>query len=157
MIRGLARLQRAGLATQSMTLAAAALASVVPAAVVAALIGGKKGVVTAAAAGTVCLAAAEAGLMVGHLLRDVKPGFVGFTAGMLPRMGIPLAVGVLLHARSHPVAEAGFLLYVLVLYPVVLAVETLMSLPATPSRPGHVQHALTACDPDGSSRHDAQP
>lgn len=150
MIRGLADLQRAGLATQSMALSVVSVASIVVVAGVAALIDGRSGVLAAVAAGAACFAGGEMGLVVCRLLRGLRPGFAGFVAAMLPRMGIPLACGVLLHIRRHPLAEAGFLMYVLVLYPVILAAETILSLPAGPGSSGGTRGSVTAPGSDGS-------
>ena len=46
-------------------------------------------------------------------------------------MGIPFGVGLAIHLGGGPLANAGFLYYLLVFYPVTLAAETGLSLPST--------------------------
>jgi len=48
--------------------------------------------------------------------------------GMLPRMGVPLMGGIVLQITVAPLAEAGVLIYLLVFYPALLALETWLSL-----------------------------
>ncbi len=50
-------------------------------------------------------------------------------ASMLPRMGVPLAGALMLQMSPGPLAEAGVMYYLLVFYPITLAIETLLSLP----------------------------
>jgi hypothetical protein len=58
--------------------------------------------------------------------------WMGFTAGMLPRMGVPLASAVILHFCGGPLASAGALYYLVVFYVILLGIEAAMSLPGEP-------------------------
>jgi hypothetical protein len=49
--------------------------------------------------------------------------------GMLIRMIIPLAAVVVVYFQRGPLADAGFVYYVIVFYPVTLSVETFVTLP----------------------------
>ena len=49
--------------------------------------------------------------------------------GMMIRMGIPLAAALTVYFRGGPLADAGFLYYLVVFYPVTLTAETLLFLP----------------------------
>jgi len=48
---------------------------------------------------------------------------------MLIRMGIPLAAALLVFLRGGPLADAGFLYYLVLFYPVTLTAETFLLLP----------------------------
>ena len=48
--------------------------------------------------------------------------------GMLVRMGIPLGAALLVVFRGGPLADAGFLYYLVVFYLVTLTVETFLAL-----------------------------
>ena len=52
---------------------------------------------------------------------------------MVLRMGIPLAIVVILHLVGGPLVQAGLLYYFLLFYPLTLAVETTLSLPSARS------------------------
>ena len=54
--------------------------------------------------------------------------------GMMIRMGIPLAAALAVYFVGGPLADAGFLYYLVVFYPVTLTVETFLSLPEAPMR-----------------------
>ena len=49
--------------------------------------------------------------------------------GMMVRMGIPLAAALTVCFCGGPLANAGFLYYLVVFYPVTLTAETFLSLP----------------------------
>ncbi len=49
--------------------------------------------------------------------------------GMMIRMGIPLAVALTVHFFGGPLADAGFLYYVVVFYPVTVIMETFLTAP----------------------------
>jgi hypothetical protein len=54
-------------------------------------------------------------------------------------MGVPLAAALIAVFAGGPLADAGFLYYLVVFYPITLAVETLLALPrfaAGDSHPG---------------------
>jgi hypothetical protein len=88
------------------------------------------GLVAAAAAAAICLAGALSALVASHLLRGPKRVWYGLLLGMFLRTGIPLGAGVFIALRRGTLAENGFLFYLLVFYPVVLALETVLSLPS---------------------------
>ena len=88
------------------------------------------GLRAAAAAAAVCLAGAMAALVVSHLLRGPKYVWYGLLLGMFLRTGIPLGAGVAIVLSGGALAEDGILLYLLVFYPVVLALEAALSLPS---------------------------
>ncbi len=93
------------------------------------LCAGRGGLWASALAGLACLAGAEIALVISHLLR--APGRVlwGLLFGMAARMGIPLTFGLVASLIDGPLARAGLLFYLLVFFPVTLAVETVLSLP----------------------------
>jgi hypothetical protein len=105
----------------------AVFAIVGPAAVV---IGGPMALMAAAVAAALCWAGAAIALTTSRFLPGPSLALAALSTGMVARMAIPLAAGLALHLRGGPLAEAGMLYYLLVFYPVTLAVETLLSLPA---------------------------
>ena len=54
--------------------------------------------------------------------------------GMSPRMGIPLAAFLVVHVKGGPLAENGFVYYILTFYLVTLAVETFLLVGNSPKR-----------------------
>lgn len=125
----LVRLQRAGFLVQSAVLAAAVVVASTPLVLLGYGICGQIGGVAALVAAWLCFLGAEVALVVCHLLRPTPFRQFGFLAGMLPRMGIPLVFGLFFCVTVPPVAKAGLMLYLIALYPVVLTVETIESLP----------------------------
>ncbi|MEE8452013.1 MAG: hypothetical protein V3R99_08870 [Thermoguttaceae bacterium] len=124
------------LRSRSLAVRGAVLASVVLALL--ALIGpigwaldGAAGVAAAAAAAALCFVGTAAALGLSHLLRAPDHVLYGVLAGMATRMGIPLAFGMAVHLHGGALAQSHFLHYLLVFYPVALAVETFLSLPKT--------------------------
>ena len=98
-------------------------------------IGGSAALLAATVAAALCFAGAAMALMAGSLLTGPRLALAALLIGIAARMAIPLIVGVALHLRGGPLAEAGLLYYLLVFYPVTLAVETLLSLPASQRSP----------------------
>ena len=49
--------------------------------------------------------------------------------GMMVRMGIPLAAALIVYFSGGPLADAGFLYYLVVFYPVTLTAEIFLSRP----------------------------
>jgi len=96
---------------------------------VAGLVGGRAGVAAAATAAAVCSAGAATALGISYLLRGPGLALPALLLGMTARTGLPLIVAVAIQFRAGPLAEAGFLYYLLVFYPVTLVVETVLSLP----------------------------
>jgi hypothetical protein len=90
---------------------------------------GWMGVAAAAAAAAFCLIGAVLALAIGHVLRDPRFALHAMLAGMAARMGIPLALALFCQLRGGLLADAGLIYYLLVIYPVTLAAETILSLP----------------------------
>jgi len=137
----LAALRKRGWLVQSAALGAILLAACLAAAPVVALLHGPVGLAGSGAACGLCFLGAALGLALARCFRDSFPG-AGFTIGMLPRMGIPLGGGIWLHLRGGVLAEGGIMFYLLMFYPVTLALETWLLLGASgvstpPSEAGH--------------------
>lgn len=98
-------------------------------------IAGPCGCQAAATAGGLCYSGAVTALMVTRLFARI-PGpqafMIGFGLSMLLRLGIPLGIGIPLHLLGGSLAEGGILYYLLVFYPITLAGETVLALPAPP-------------------------
>ena len=92
---------------------------------------GPTGVAAATAAAALCFVGTALALGLSHLLRAPKHVLHGVLLGMIARMGIPLACGLAIHLQDGSLAQGHFLHYLLVFYPVTLAVETFLSLPKT--------------------------
>jgi hypothetical protein len=90
---------------------------------------GGLGVLTAAVAAAVCLIGADLALGISALFHGPRHVWGSLLGSMAARSGAPLIVGVGVHLYGGPLAEAGFLYYLLVFYLVALAVETYLSLP----------------------------
>jgi len=108
--------------------------------------GGRWGLAGAAVAAGLCAAGAVAALLVAQLLEGFRIPFYGMLAGMLPRMGVPLAAGVFLQVRGGPLADAGLLVYLVVFYPVALGTETVVWLRSSSASrgPGDAPQATSA-------------
>lgn len=135
MTNSLVGLRRAGFLAQSTVLAAALLLSYLPIGWLAGWLSGSMGLAAAGVATVLCFVGAEVALIVCHLLRPTPYSGFGFTAGMLPRMGIPLVFGLFCQVTCPPVANAGLLLYLVAFYLVGLTVETTLSLPVPKDTP----------------------
>ena len=129
----IANLRGRSLAARGAMLAAVVLALFALVGPVAWAISGTAGVLAAAAAAGLCLVGASAALVLSHWLRTPERVLYGVLAGMGARMGIPLAFGMAIHLHGGALAQSHFLLYLLVFYPVTLAVETFLSLPKSGS------------------------
>jgi hypothetical protein len=68
-------------------------------------------------------------------MRDVPRPVLAMLVSMAARMGIPLVPALAIHLAGGPLANAGLLYYLLVFYPITLAVDVALSLPST-SRAG---------------------
>ena len=132
--RWLARLRDRGLGTQTAVLTAAVLLVYALVAPVAVSLSGAAGLAAAAVAAALCLTAAVLALVVCRRFRGPDHTLQSILAGMLLRMGIPMAVGFFLQMQGGPLAEAGVMVYLVVFYPVTLFVETALLLPSA-SRP----------------------
>jgi len=91
--------------------------------------GNRAGLFAGAAAGGACLLAAWLALFLSEPLRRPQHVLTLVHAGMIIRMGIPLGVALAVNFRGGPLADAGFLYYLVVFYPVTLTVETFLSWP----------------------------
>ena len=97
-------------------------------------ISGKAGLIAAGVAALLCIAGAEAGLVLSHTFTGPKYRLYGILGGMLPRMGIPLAAGLILQITCGVLAEAGLLVYLIVFYPVTLGLGTVLAIPSVDGR-----------------------
>ena len=84
-----------------------------------------------AMAAGVCLVAALLALGTSHLLQGPQHLLASVAAGMMIRMGIPLVAALVVRNLGGPLADAGFLYYLVVFYPVTLTAETILSLPSS--------------------------
>ena len=142
------RLRNAALPLQSAVLALVVVVVFGLVAPVAGSLKGVAGLTAAAVAAALCLAGAGVALLASRLPRGPNGAMVGMLLGMTARMGIPLGVGFLFHIRGGPLAEAGLLYYLLAFYPITLALETWLSLPA--SQPASQRSGASLGDPGAS-------
>ena len=96
-----------------------------------AIAGNHAGVLAGLTAAGVCLAAAWIALALCEPLRKQRQPTAMVLVGMTVRMAIPLAAAVVGHFVGGPLADAGFLVYLIVFYLVTLAVETALTLPSS--------------------------
>jgi hypothetical protein len=122
-------LPNGSLAARAAALWVATLALGVLVAPVAGLLGGGAGIAASAVAGAACLAGATTALVLCDLLRGPHLALHGILLGMMVRMGLPLGCALIGHFAVPALANAGLLFYLLVFYPVTLAIETALSLP----------------------------
>jgi len=154
MNRWLNTLRNQSPAMKATWLAAVVLAAFVLVGPAAYCLGGFTAVVAAAVAAALCLAGTLIALLAAHFLRGPNLAVPALLVSMTSRMGIPLAFGLAFHLRGGPLAEIGLLYYLLVFYPVALAVETGLSLPpekgcGTVPPPMHsVEHPLPNSTPE---------
>jgi hypothetical protein len=87
------------------------------------------GLLAAAVAGGVCLLAGLTALALSEPLRRPQYLLALVFVGMMIRMGIPLAAALAVYFLGGPLAEAGFLYYVVLFYAVTLITETFLSAP----------------------------
>ena len=126
----LPRLQKASLLYRSAFLGVvAAVASAVILPLGWAISGNRMGLFAAVAAGMVCLLAAWTALALSEPLRGPQHMLALVFAGMFVRMGIPLAAAMTVYFHGGPLADAGFLYYLVLFYLVTLTAETLLFLP----------------------------
>jgi len=127
----LGKLQQGGLLLQSAVLGLVVAVAYGLVAPVAGYLAGGGGLTAAAVAAAFCLGGASVALLMAHLFRGPNGALAGVLLGMAARMVIPLGGGYACHANGGPLAEAGLLYYLLVFYPITLALETWLSLPET--------------------------
>jgi hypothetical protein len=88
------------------------------------------GIAAAAAAAACCWLGTAVAMVLTDLFRDPKSVWIGWMLGTVPRMGLPLVMAVAVKVRGGALFDSGLLYYLLVFYPVVLGLETVMSLPS---------------------------
>ncbi len=103
---------------------------------------GLVGVAAATIAASVCWLSACLALVSVFVGQRLDAGIQGILAGMLFRMGLPLAVAMAFKYNSPPLAEAGIFWMILGLYLVALVVETLLSLRFVPKNVRVVKPAV---------------
>jgi hypothetical protein len=99
------------------------------------------GLWAAVVAGGICWLGAMAALLLVGLMRGGPQVVHGTLLGMLFRMGLPLAAGLLLTVRGGPLADAGVFGMIVVYYLIGLLVETLLSVSLVGSSTGTVVKA----------------
>lgn len=93
-----------------------------------AISGNRAGLCAGAAAGGVCLLAAGMALILSEPLRKAQYMLALVLVGIIVRMGIPLAAALAIIFRGGPLADTGFLYYLIVFYPVTLTAKIFLSL-----------------------------
>ena len=126
----LVALRSRGLATKSAVLGLVVLGVYAVVAPLAVFISGGVGLAISATAAGCCFLGAELAMVVCHCFRNPETAWRGALLGMIPRMGIPLAFALVIVCKGGALAEGGVLLYLLVFYPITLALETALTLPA---------------------------
>jgi hypothetical protein len=111
------------------------LAAYAAAAPVAIHLGGFMALAAATLAGGLCLAGTAAALAIADRMRGPGGVLAALWLGMALRTGVPFVIGIAIHLHGGPLAQAGLLCYLLIFYPITLAVGTILSLPP-PDRPG---------------------
>ena len=87
---------------------------------------GNWGLVSAFAAMLVCCLAGFIGLLLSYKLQG-DFAIHGVLGGMLARVGLPLATGIILQHLGGPLADAGVFGMIMACYLVMLLVETMLS------------------------------
>ncbi len=87
------------------------------------------GLLAGASAAGVCFLAAASALGACEPLRNPRHLLALVSVGMALRFGIPMAAVFAVFFLLRPLANAGFLYYLIVFYPITLAVETALILP----------------------------
>jgi hypothetical protein len=85
---------------------------------------GAPGLWAASVATGVCLFGALAALLAADVFSGPDHALTGALAAMLVRMGVPLAFCLVVYWHGGALAEAGAIIYLLVMYMLALAVET---------------------------------
>ena len=123
------RLCNRSLTAKTAILSAAVILAFLAAGPVAFYRGGARALAAAGLAATLCLAGAAVGLLAAYQVPERRLGLPNLWTAMAARMGIPLGIALVIHLQGGPLAEAGLLWYLLVFYPVTLAVGIALSLP----------------------------
>jgi hypothetical protein len=112
------------LAWLSCLIAAATFGCWTVAAPAAYLLSGQIGLLAAGTAAVCCYLGAIGALLLAHWFRGPDGLLPRVLGGMFVRMSVPLACALGVQLGHGPLADAGFVYYVLVFYLVTLAVET---------------------------------
>jgi hypothetical protein len=131
MISWLSNSPHRGMAFRAMILGLVVLVAAAATGPIAFHLGGLAALMAASVAAVLCLAGAGAALVVSHRLQGPHQALVALSVATTLRMGVPLACGLVIHLLGGPLAEAGLLYYLLVFYPITLAVGTALSLPTS--------------------------
>lgn len=123
-----------GLGFQSAVLWGGLLSAYLLIAPIAVQISGPTGLASAAVGCGLCLLGTQVALVVARSFRRPDNLWQGMLLGMLPRMGIPLGVGLVLQIVGGPLVESGLLIYAAVFYQVGLSIEVMLCLPPAPRR-----------------------
>lgn len=132
-------LSRLGILGQAGMLAGVVVAAWLPVAPLAYAISGSAGMIAAAVAAGLCLVGAVVALVATLPFRAASGAMYTLAIGMLARTFIPLAAGVVLHARVPLLAGAGVIEYLLIFYLIALATETVLTvakIPPSTASPG---------------------
>jgi hypothetical protein len=95
---------------------------------------GVNGLVALFLAALVCWSGAALALAVSGVLRGPSRALAVTLLGMALRVGLPLVAVIVVAMQNGPLAEGGFVVYVLFFYLVTLVVETWLSLKLMPPR-----------------------
>jgi hypothetical protein len=118
-------------------LISALLLALVATAPVAAYFGGSEGLLAAGTAMAICLLGGILALVLDHLLASFGLAPYSVLIGMIPRMGLPLGLCAIVYVVGGVLARAGLAYYLLVFYPLMLLVETLLVVPKIESAKAH--------------------
>lgn len=90
----------------------------------------------ALAAGTVCLVSGLGALAVGRVFHSPQTMVHGVLLGMMIRMALPLAVCLVVYVQGGVLADHGMAFFLLGIYPLMLLVETVLSVRSLSPAPG---------------------
>lgn len=90
--------------------------------------GGEMALLAAALSALICGASAAAALACAALFRSPDLALLQVASGMFLRMGVPLALVLVIHHFGGPLADAGMVYYLLTFYLVTLVAEVPLSL-----------------------------
>ncbi len=127
----LVELRSLSLAAKAGTMVLVALAVYAVVAPVGWCVSGPAALVAAAVAAGVCLLSTMLALAVSHPMRGPEGVLRGMLFGMMLRTGIPLILALAFCVQDGGLADAGVIYYLLVFYPAMLGMETVLSLPTT--------------------------
>ena len=104
------------------------LIALLPVGAVAYSLHGSLGLTAAAVAWAISVGCGLAALIISLLLRDTPLVLYQVLIGFALRMGLPLAICMLLVTQKSPLLNAGFIIYILVFYMVTLLIDTVLLL-----------------------------